>query len=133
MSAHVVGDRVPDLEHPLRRDLPDAAQFEGKPDGVDIKRHALMVAHPDEDGRQGADQRRRAFAKDAVGVARSRLAEQARQDLADRAGVAEHECVQPVRVAGLHGPQALIADAGQMSRDPARSRPRLRRLAIGAA
>ena len=91
------GDRVPDLEHPLRRDFPDDAQFEQPADGLDIERHVFMVAHPDEDRRQRADQRRRALAKDAVGVARGRLAEQARQHLADRIGVADRERVEPVR------------------------------------
>jgi hypothetical protein len=73
----------------LRHDFPDAAQFEGKADGIDVERRPLMVAHPNEDGRQGAGQRHRALAPDIVGFSRGRLAKRARQHLADRGGVAD--------------------------------------------
>ena len=94
----LAGHGVADLEHPLRRDLPDAAELEGETDRLDVERHVLVVAHPDEDRGQRADERHGALAEDAVGVARRRLAEQARQHLADRVGVADRERVEAVRI-----------------------------------
>jgi hypothetical protein len=32
---------VPDFEHPLHRDFPNAAELEGEPDRLDVQRHAL--------------------------------------------------------------------------------------------
>jgi hypothetical protein len=61
---------VPDFEHPLHRDFPNAAELAGEPDRLDVQRHAPMVAHPDEDGRQRADERNRSIGKNLVAVPR---------------------------------------------------------------
>ena len=93
-----------------------------------------MVAHPDEDGRQGADQRHRALAKDAVGVARGRLAEQARQHLADRVGIADRERVEPVRILDARGDHEIEAEDIVLASEPPGERQNLAvKLVVGLA
>ena len=75
---------VPDFEHPLHRDFPNAAELEGEPDHLDVQRHAPMVAHPDEDGRQRADERSRSIAKNLVAVPRCSTSSRSRVRLRRR-------------------------------------------------
>ena len=100
----LAGRGIPDLECALHRHFPDAAELEGETDRLDVERHALMVAHPDEDGRQRADEGDGAIAKNLVAVPRRQFPELARQHFADRVGVADGEGVEGVRVldAGRH-------------------------------
>ncbi len=94
----LAGCGIPDLECPLHRHFPDAAQFESEADRLDIERHGLMVAHPDEDRRQGADEGNRAIAEHLVAIPRRRFSELARQHFADRVGVADGEGIEGVRI-----------------------------------
>ena len=48
----------------------NAVELEGEPDHLDVQRHTPMVAHPDEDGRQRADERSRSIANNLVAVPR---------------------------------------------------------------
>ena len=100
----LAGRGIPDLECALHRHFPDAAELEGEADRLDVERHALMVAHPDEDGRQRADEGDGAIAEHLVAVARRRFPELARQHFANRVGVSDREGVEGVRVldAGRH-------------------------------
>src|SRR5208282_4493456 len=75
----LAGRGIPDLECALHRHFPDAAELEGETDRLDVERHPLMVAHPDEDRRKRTYEGDRPVTKNLVAVPRRRFPELARQ------------------------------------------------------
>jgi len=84
------------LEDTLDGQHPDAAQVEREADRLDVDGHTLVVAHPDEHGGHGADQRDGAGAEHAIAVVGLLVAELARQQLADGVGIPGGERIEGV-------------------------------------
>ena len=85
--------------------FPNSAQLEGEADLLDIDRDPSVIAHPGEHRRHGADQSDRAGAEHAVRILGALLAELAREQFADRIGIACRERVERVAVFGAAGDQ----------------------------
>ena len=82
----------------LHRELPDPAQLDREPDDLDVERNAAHIAQPDQDRRDRAHQGDGTLTENTVRVIRGLLAELAREQFAERVGIADGEGIEGVAV-----------------------------------